>query len=188
MELTCMELMVCGMEPDGWFAREDGDLLWKFDLGLLCLCSGVASIWSLFFSASIHGGRKREFSLFCSEIIFTFHIRSPILTHLCLVKGRQNKYKDELRITLKLAFYHARFPCLQLQVSINCFAFRLNGGCVSCGVESVWLVYVMCPALIFLLSISHSTDLFLCLGQTSLSLLIFHSSNVCKVAKLWEHT
>lgn len=31
------------------------------------------------FSAWIHGGRKREFGLFCSEVIFTFHVRSSIL-------------------------------------------------------------------------------------------------------------
>lgn len=51
-----------------------------------------------FLSAWIHGGRKREFGLFCSEVIFTFHVRSSMLP--LHGQGRQNEYKDELRIVL----------------------------------------------------------------------------------------
>lgn len=67
-----------------------GEPLWKFNPDLLCLCFGVTSIMITvcfcFLSAWVHGGRKREFDLFCSEVIFTFHVRSPILTHLCMGK------------------------------------------------------------------------------------------------------
>lgn len=74
----------------------------------------------------------------------------------------KSEYKDGLR-ALSLPFDIQACPCLQRQVPVNCFAFRLDreAVCRFYGVLSIWLVCTMHPALIFLLSISSSTDLLL---------------------------